>query len=111
MGVFNMRCLGLVAMVLMVMGVIVSDKKMLAQGCPGNFAVLVRECAQYVQIPGNWVTPSAACCVAVRSTDPSCAYQSLTPDIQRRISMPKAVNVARTCRKLFARGTRCGSPV
>ncbi|KAF6171705.1 hypothetical protein GIB67_007226 [Kingdonia uniflora] len=109
MGVFNLRCLGLAAMVMLITGVIVSNHQVVAQGCQANIPGLVGSCAQYVQIPGGWVPPSAICCAFIQGLDTGCACQSITWEVERTISMPKVVSLFRTCGKQLGSGTRCGS--
>ncbi|TXG54055.1 hypothetical protein EZV62_019311 [Acer yangbiense] len=95
---------------LMVAGtLILSDHLVSAQVCGVNLPQLISQCSEYVKIPGPKTLPSEGCCAVVKTIDVSCACNFVTPDVEKRISMDKAVYVGRTCGLKIESGTKCGS--
>ncbi|KAH7560689.1 hypothetical protein ACOSP7_017005 [Xanthoceras sorbifolium] len=95
--------------ILMLAGtLILSDYQVSAQ-CGVNFSQLVSQCSQYVTIPGPKIPPSEGCCTVLKPIDIPCACKYVTPDIEKLVSMDKAVYVGRTCGLKIEPGTKCGS--
>ncbi|XP_042441226.1 protein LIM3-like [Zingiber officinale] len=79
-----------------------------AQFCGADLGDLLADCMKYVRIPGPKVNPSAACCAEIKKVDLPCLCDNLPPGIEKRISLEKAVFVARKCGKTVRKGTKCG---
>ncbi|XP_073119642.1 uncharacterized protein [Henckelia pumila] len=82
---------------------------MVSAQCRGDFQGLVKQCARFVQKNGPTQNPSKQCCDVVKTIDFPCVCPHITNDVERIVSMEKAVFVARFCGKPLAHGTRCGS--
>lgn len=76
--------------------------------CGADLGDLLADCRKYVRIPGPKVNPSAACCAEIKKLDLPCLCDNLPPGIEKRISLEKAVFVARKCGKKVRKGTKCG---
>ncbi|XP_074567227.1 uncharacterized protein LOC141823919 [Curcuma longa] len=76
--------------------------------CGADLGDLLADCRRYVRIPGPKVNPSAACCAEIKKLDLPCLCDNLPPGIEKRISLEKAVFVARKCGKKVRKGTKCG---
>ncbi|XP_042443891.1 protein LIM1-like [Zingiber officinale] len=79
-----------------------------AQFCGADLGDLLADCMKYVRIPGPKVNPSAACCAEIKKLDLPCLCDNLPPGIEKRISLEKAVFVARKCGKTVRKGNKCG---
>ncbi|KZV54450.1 protease inhibitor/seed storage/lipid transfer family protein [Dorcoceras hygrometricum] len=86
-----------------------AETAMVSAQCRGDFQGLVQQCARYVQKNGPTQNPSQQCCDVVKTVDFPCVCPHITADVERVVSMEKAVFVARFCGKPLAHGTRCGS--
>ncbi|KAK4419783.1 hypothetical protein Salat_2391200 [Sesamum alatum] len=76
--------------------------------CKGDLQGLVEHCAKYVQKSGPKKTPSKQCCNVVKTVDVKCACKIVPPQVEKTISMKKAVYVAASCGKPLPHGTKCG---
>ncbi|KAK2662842.1 hypothetical protein Ddye_001416 [Dipteronia dyeriana] len=95
---------------LMVAGtLILGGHQVSAQLCGVNLSQLGSQCSVYISISGPKTPPSEGCCSVVKTIDVPCACAFITPDVEKRISMDKAVYVGRTCGLKIESGTKCGS--
>ncbi|XP_010931588.1 uncharacterized protein [Elaeis guineensis] len=77
--------------------------------CGQNLANLIFQCLQFVQIPGPTVNPSKKCCAEVKKVDVVCICKNIPPLIEKLVSVPKAVHVAKFCGRPLPKGTKCGN--
>ncbi|KAK8697591.1 hypothetical protein V6N13_113732 [Hibiscus sabdariffa] len=79
--------------------------------CETSIPSLISQCSQYVKIAGPEVPPSKDCCDVVKSLDVPCICKFVTPEVEKLISMEKAVFVGRSCGLTIQSGMKCGSYV
>ncbi|XP_011032285.1 PREDICTED: uncharacterized protein LOC105131149 [Populus euphratica] len=107
------RCHVLALAMLLIVGMHILGDQKVAASCQEVLPPLISNCNRFVRIPGPKVPPSDACCQAVKQVplgDLPCLCKFVTPDLQKVISMEKAVYVARTCGLPIPSGlTVCGS--
>ncbi|PIN03054.1 hypothetical protein CDL12_24430 [Handroanthus impetiginosus] len=89
--------------------IIVSTTTMVSAQCQGNFQGLIQQCSKYVQKNGPKTNPSQECCNVVKNVDLPCVCQHVTSEVEKIISMEKAVFVAGYCGKPLPHATKCGS--
>ncbi|KAK4407607.1 hypothetical protein Sango_0341700 [Sesamum angolense] len=76
--------------------------------CQGDLQGLIEQCARYVQKSGPQETPSQECCNVVKTVDVPCVCKMIPPQVERIVSMEKAVFVLASCGKPLPHGTKCG---
>ncbi|GMI89091.1 hypothetical protein like AT4G30880 [Hibiscus trionum] len=79
--------------------------------CVTSIPSLVSHCSQYVKIPGPEIRPSKDCCDVVKGLDVPCICNLVTPEVEKLVSMEKAVFVGRSCGLTIQPGMKCGSYV
>ncbi|KAI3968259.1 hypothetical protein MKX01_018562 [Papaver californicum] len=60
----------------------------------------------------KWIpkrAPSLECCSSVKKLDSDCLCSHVTKEVERKISMDKAVYVAQKCDRPLPPGSKCGS--
>jgi len=77
--------------------------------CHGDLEGLIKNCAAYVQKPGEMTDPSEACCKVIKGTDVVCMCKHLTPEQQQLLSAVKVIHCLQFCGKPLAPGIKCGS--
>ncbi|RWR86972.1 putative Lipid binding protein [Cinnamomum micranthum f. kanehirae] len=90
-------------------GIFHPGNRVVGQECKINFGALLFACGRYIRIPGPPVAPSQACCNLVQQADIPCLCGKVTKEIERSISMEKAVYIAKYCQRPLQSGTKCGS--
>ncbi|XP_074578993.1 uncharacterized protein LOC141835438 [Curcuma longa] len=86
-----------------------SAKSQLIVACGTDVEKLVLACHEFIAIPGPKKKPNKACCDCLARADVPCLCKELPPEVEKSISMEKAVYVARSCGKTVPAGTKCGS--
>ncbi|XP_011080624.1 uncharacterized protein LOC105163831 [Sesamum indicum] len=76
--------------------------------CEGDLQGLIEQCARYVQKSGPQETPSQKCCNVVKTVNVPCMCEIIPPEVERIVSMEKAVFVVASCGKPLPHGTKCG---
>ncbi|CAL5190326.1 unnamed protein product [Lathyrus oleraceus] len=80
--------------------------------CGGNVFGILTSCRSFVEKDGPVNPPLAsltACCAALKGANISCYCKFVTPDIENRISMEKALYIANTCQLTDVPKDKCGS--
>ncbi|KAL1811691.1 hypothetical protein ACET3Z_021756 [Daucus carota] len=98
-----------VFLVLCCITLLFGDNNQVSGQCQGDIQGLMQQCARYVQKSGPEAAPSKECCDVVKNVDLACVCQHVTDQVEKIISMEKAVAMANSCGKALAHGTKCGS--
>ncbi|KAI5681728.1 hypothetical protein M9H77_02956 [Catharanthus roseus] len=85
------------------------NTKIVSAQCQGDFQGLIQQCSQYVQKSGPKVIPSQLCCKVLKNVDLPCICHYINQDVEKIISIEKAVYVASFCGKPIPHRTKCGS--
>ncbi|KAG6536270.1 uncharacterized protein LOC122002874 [Zingiber officinale] len=86
-----------------------TEQSQLIVACGTDVEKLVLACHEFIAIPGPKKKPNKACCDSLATADVPCLCKELPPEVEKSISMEKAVYVARSCGKTVPAGTKCGS--
>ncbi|XP_058746813.1 putative lipid-transfer protein DIR1 [Vicia villosa] len=104
------RCLNFATFILTLSSVLVLGISIdLPINCGGNVFDIALKCKQYVEKGGPPTAPSEACCATLKDVDVACYCKFVTPDIVDKISMEKALYVAKTCGVKPIPKDKCGS--
>lgn len=77
--------------------------------CGGNLIAIGKQCISFVQKEGPKVPPSKSCCEALQGANVSCYCKYVTPGIESKFSIEKALFVAKTCQAQNIPTDKCGS--
>ncbi|KAI5445464.1 hypothetical protein KIW84_013628, partial [Lathyrus oleraceus] len=79
--------------------------------CGGNIIGIRAQCITFVQKGGENFPPSESCCAALKGANISCYCKYVTPFIESKISIEKAIYVANACHAQNIPTDKCGSYV
>ncbi|KAK7258115.1 hypothetical protein RIF29_32567 [Crotalaria pallida] len=99
------------AIILVVVRSIIYNTNQVSAQCGGDLPNLISQCSQFVQKNGPKVPPSPGCCAVLKTFDIKCACQLIPRDVEKYISIPKAIFVARSCGLNLPAGTKCGRKI
>ncbi|WJX44987.1 hypothetical protein P8452_31908 [Trifolium repens] len=95
------------AIMVMIVGTLIYNTDNVSAQCGGSLPTLISECSKFVEKAGPTIPPSPGCCAAIRSFNVPCACKLVTKEVEKFVSVPKTIFVARSCGlKLPA---QCGS--
>ncbi|XP_072994871.1 uncharacterized protein [Typha latifolia] len=80
-----------------------------ADDCSDDINGLLKQCKEFVIIPGPKTPPSTECCDVVQRVNIPCVCEYVSKEIEKIISMDKVVFVAEYCKRPLAHGSKCGS--
>ncbi|KAK7264069.1 hypothetical protein RJT34_31672 [Clitoria ternatea] len=95
--------------ILVVIGLLTYNTEKVSGQCGGNVPDIVSKCSQFVEKSGAVVPPSAECCAVLRNIDVPCICKLVTREVEKLVSIPKAIFVARSCGLNVPPGMQCGS--
>ncbi|XP_045828878.1 uncharacterized protein LOC123920629 [Trifolium pratense] len=89
------RCLGFATLMLtisiLMLGIYAQSE------CGSDLNVINIQCRSFIGKDGPKIPPSEPCCAAMKDLDVSCYCKYVTPIIEEKISIEKALYVAETC--------------
>ncbi|KAJ1420636.1 Bifunctional inhibitor/plant lipid transfer protein/seed storage helical domain [Sesbania bispinosa] len=94
---------------LVVCGSLIYNTNQVSGQCGGSLPALISQCSQFVQKPGPMIPPSPGCCAELRHLDIPCACKLVTKSVEKYVSIPKVIFVARSCGLNLPPGMQCGS--
>ncbi|XP_045821965.1 uncharacterized protein LOC123914843 [Trifolium pratense] len=97
------------ALLVMIIGTLIYNTNNVSAQCGGSLPTLISECSKFVQKTGPPIPPSPGCCAAIRSFDIPCACKLITKEVEKFVSVPKTIAVARSCGLKLPAGMQCGS--
>ncbi|RDX91829.1 hypothetical protein CR513_26128, partial [Mucuna pruriens] len=74
--------------------------------CGGDVSSILTSCKSFVQKKEPEIPPSKECCEMVKNVDVPCFCKYVTPEIEARFSVEKAIYVAKTCGCSLPKGTK-----
>lgn len=77
--------------------------------CGGDLSTIFSKCGRFFQKDGSEILPSQGCCNVLKNVDIPCLCKYITPEIEKQISVEKAIYVARFCGCSVPAGLKCGS--
>ncbi|KAK2431744.1 hypothetical protein P8452_44862 [Trifolium repens] len=100
------RCLGFAILVLIASILILET---CAQDECGDMTKINNQSRNFIEKEGPKIPPSEPCCEEMKGLDVSCSYKYVTPIIEDKISIEKALYVAETCHSQNIPTDKCGS--
>ncbi|XP_045828649.1 putative lipid-transfer protein DIR1 [Trifolium pratense] len=101
------RCLGFATLVLTASILILEISSQTE--CGGDISQIKTQCRGFVEKDGPKIPPSEPCCEAMKGLDVSCRCKYVTPGVEAKISIEKALYVAQTCQCQNIPTDKCGS--
>lgn len=109
MATSSINCLSLAMLV--IFGTLIYNTNEVSAQCGGSFPALVSQCSKFVQKSGPSIPPSPGCCAVIRTFDISCGCKLVTKEVERLVSIPKVIFVARSCGLNIPPGLQCGCKI
>ena len=97
--------------ILFVFGTLIYNKNQVSAQCGGSLPDLISQCSKFVEKSGPNIPPSPGCCTAMRSFDVPCACNLITKEMEKFVSVQKAISVARSCGLKVPAGMQCGCKI
>ncbi|XP_057456745.1 uncharacterized protein LOC130747743 [Lotus japonicus] len=95
--------------ILLVVASLMCNTTQVSAQCGANVGDLISQCEKFVQKAGPTIPPSPGCCAVLKNVNVPCACRLITKDVEKLVSVPKAIFVARSCGLNVPAGMQCGS--